>query len=175
MSSFTIMFRTSMDRVDIEDIEELSFLDNGIHCRHEEGGEWREISSLGLQSVPRELAEVASDNCDYTYKLFSVSDGVTGQGRYCLTGLDADEVEHAIWDNVECIQGDKDGLFVYARRHGRGFSLEWQTEEAGWRFRADKLLKPPPELEDPLYVEIRLVRYRPSSKSPRGRLSALAS
>lgn len=175
MSVFTVMFRTSLDRVDINDVCELSFLDNMIHCRHEDGGDWREISSLSQQSVPKELKEVAGNNFDYTYKLFSVSDGIAGQGRYCLLGIDADECEHVIWDDVECVQGDKDGLFVYARRRGRGFSLEWQAEEAGWRFRDDKLRTPPPALEDPLYVELRLQRYRHSSKAPRGRLSALAS
>lgn len=173
MSAFTVMFRTSLDRVDVEDVHELSFLDNVIYSRTEDS-DWREISSLGQQSLSKELDEVAGDFA-YTYKLFSVSDGVAGKGRYCLVGLDADAVEHVIWDDVECVQGSKDGLFVYARRHGRGFSLEWQPDEAGWRFRDDKLLTPRPKLEGPLYVEIRLARYRHSSKSPRGRLSALAS
>lgn len=169
--SFTIMFRTSLDRKDVEDVCELSFLDNIIHCRYEPGGQWCEISDLGRQSVPKDVADC---NIDYTYKLFSVSDGIAGKGRYCLVGVDGEGVEHVVWDDIESVQGDKDGLFVYARGKGRGFALERLAEEAGWRFRDGRLGTPRPELEGPLYVELKLARYRHDPKAPRERLSALA-
>jgi len=169
--SFTIMFRNSLDRKDVNDVDELSFLAGEIRCRYEPGGDWCRISSLTKQTVPKEVADC---NIDYPYKLFSVSDGVAGKGRYSLAGIDTDGAEHIIWDNVELVQGDKEQLYVYAYKRSRGFALEWLPAEGGWRFRDDRLEQPEPELQGPLYVEVRLARYQPSRTAPRVRLSALA-
>jgi hypothetical protein len=163
------MFLDHLSRRDVEDLDELSFQGGEIQVPDSEQG-WRAIASLAEQ---RYFREEFAGNFDFHYKIIRVSDSRSGQGRFQLDGLVAGE-QTTIWDDVECVQGSENGLYVYARGKGRGFYLDWIAESNGWQYRGGRLGLPYPKREGPLYSKIRLFRFR-SPAAPRERVSALAA